>query len=161
MSKEMKLIMESWRGKVLQEQEIQTVGELKKIINLHRLKAAGKGTAKIAGGVVVDAAIDELSGKIPGLQAAFALFRGAKDTVSMIKKYYSAEDNFKTNTGLDKLNIDDNVSKIVDDEIETAFLKALIDMLDDMNDDDEIPDVNLELQKFLKRKFNQHSVEAR
>ena len=162
MSSDMKLIMESWRKKILQEQDtIQTVGQLKKVINLYRLKAVGKGTAKIAGGVVVDAAIDELTGKIPGLQAAFSLFGGAKDTVSMIKKYYSAEDNFKTNTGLDKLNIDDNVSKIVDDEIENAFLKALMDMLNGMNDSDEIPDVNQALQDYLKEKFNQHSVEAR
>ena len=153
MSKDMKLIMENWRGNVLQEQSIRTVGDLKKVINSHRLSQAGKETGKLA----VDTFVEE----IPVLGTAFRLFGASKDSKEILRKLYSAEDNFKTNTGLDKLNIDDNVSKIVDDEIENAFLKALMDMLNDMDDLEEIPDVNVALQNFLKRKFNQHSVEAK
>ena len=153
MSRDMKLIMESWRREVLQEQEVQTVGELKKVINSHRLAQTGKEAGKLA----VSSFIEE----VPVLGSAFRMFGVAKDSREILRKLYSAEDNFKTNTGLDKLNVDDNVSKIVDDEIENAFLKALIDMLNGMSDSDEIPDVNVALQNFLKRKFNQHSVEAR
>lgn len=153
MSKDMKLIMENWRGNVLQEQEIQTVGQLKKVINSHRLSQAGKETGKLA----VDSFIEE----VPILGSAFRMFGAAKDSREILRKLYAAEDSFKTNTGLDKLNVDDNVSKIVDDEIENAFLKALIEMLNNMDDSEEIPDVNVALQNFLKRKFDQHSVEAR
>ena len=153
MSKDMKLIMENWRGNVLQEQSIRTVGDLKKVINSHRLSQAGKETGKLA----VDTFVEE----IPVLGTAFRLFGASKDSKEILRKLYSAEDSFKTNTGLDKINIDDDVSKIVDDEIENAFLKALVDMLNDMDDLEEIPDVNVALQNFLKRKFNQHSVEAK
>ena len=149
----MKLIMENWRGNVLQEQSIRTVGDLKKVINSHRLSQAGKETGKLA----VDTFVEE----IPVLGTAFRLFGASKDSKEILRKLYSAEDSFKTNTGLDKINIDDDVSKIVDDEIENAFLKALMDMLNDMDDLEEIPDVNVALQNFLKRKFNQHSVEAK
>lgn len=159
MSNDMKVIMENFRRSMLVEQPIQTVGELKKILKLHQAKAMGKGAAKIAGGAIVDSVVDEISGKVPGLQAAFNLWGAAKDTVALAKKLYSAEDDFKTNTGLDKLNVNDDVSKIVDDPIEDAFLKDLIRSLGAMSDDEPIPDVNVALQTFMKGKFNQHSVE--
>ena len=159
MSKEMKIIMENFRRSVLNEQAVQTVGELKKILTLHRQQALGKGAAKIAGGAIVDSVVDEITGKVPGLQAAFNLFAGLKNTRELLKKLYSAEDDFKTNTGLDKLNVNDDVSKIVDDPIEDAFLKVLIKSLETMDDNDPIPDVNEKLQDFIKLKFNQHSVE--
>ena len=43
----------------------------------------------------------------------------------MVVPLYGAEDSFKSATGLDKLNVDDDVSKIVDDPIERDFLRQI------------------------------------
>ena len=68
------------------------------------------------------------------------------------------DDKFKSNTGLDKLNIDDNISKIVDDKVEAAFLNFLIDKLGKMNPDTPMPDASIELQDFLATKFDKNTV---
>jgi len=99
--------------------------------------------------------------QIPVVSNLFSLWKGAKDSADMLKKLYGADDKFKTNTGLDKLNIDDNVSKIVDDQIEVAFLNDLLKSMENLNDNDPIPDINKVFQDFLKKNFKQHSVEAK
>jgi hypothetical protein len=77
----------------------------------------------------------------------------------MIAQIYGADDKFQNMAGLEKFNIDDNVSKIVDNEIESAFLNDYLAKLDDMEDDEEIPDVTEALKDFLKFKFERNSVE--
>ena len=154
MKNNMKLIMESWRKKNLQEQDtIETVGDLRRTILNHRQSQAGKEVGKKA----VEMAIE----MTPGISNIYAVWKGVTDAKEMIGKLYGAEDNVQSNTGMDKLNVDDNVSKIVDDQIEQAFLNDLLATIEKMNDNDPIPDVNQALQNFLKNKFNQHSVEAR
>mgnify|MGYP001251721686 FL=1 len=151
MNKDMKLIIERWKNFVVKEQdEIQTVGQLKKIINIHRALEAGKETGKKAAEIAIE--------RIPGLGDLFAVWKGAKDAKEIIGKLYSAKDNFKTSTALDNINVDDDVSKIVDDPIEVAFIKDLLQTLAEMDDTDPIPDVNVELQKYLYTKFNGNQV---
>jgi len=150
MSKDMKLIMERWDRFVIEEQDKMTVGQLKKIISIHRATEAGKEAGKIAAETAIE--------QIPGLNNLFSLWKGAKDAKQIIGKLYGAEDNFRTSTGLDKLNVDDDVSKIVDDPIEVAFINYLLQKLSEMNDNDPIPDVNMELQKYLADKFNNNQV---
>jgi len=163
MKNDMKLIMESWRN--LQEQEdeqldnIKTVGQAKKFIKMYRLKKAGKGTMKTAGRVAVDSAVDELAGKIPGLKTAINIFKGAKTAKEMYFQLYGADDKFQNMAGLEKFNVDDNVSKIVDNTIESAFFNDYLVKLDKMEDDEEIPDVTEALKDFLKFKFERNSVE--
>lgn len=152
MKNDMKLIMESWRSQTLSEQ-LNTVGDLRKIIRDYREMKAGKEVAKKA----VEMTLEQ----IPGVNNLYAIWKGAKDTKDMLGKLYGAEDTAKSNTGMDKLNIDDNVSKIVDDRIEQAFLNDLLKGIEAMDDNDPIPDTNEKLQNYLKDKFNQHSVEAR
>jgi hypothetical protein len=151
---DMKLIMESWRQ--FNEQEgaetamaldgMETVGDLKKFIKSQRAAKAGSEIAKKAVGATVDA--------IPGLGNFKAIFDAAKDAIGIVKGLYGAGDNIKTNTHLDNLNVDDEVSKIVDDPIENAFLNYLLnDRFDD--DSESLADFNAteELQKFLAAKF--------
>ena len=83
------------------------------------------------------------------LATSFSLWKGAKDAKEIVGKLYGAEDSFKSATGLDKLNVDDDVSKIVDDPIEVAFINDLLKAMEDMDDLAPIPDVNAELQKYL------------
>jgi len=101
-----------------------------------------------------EAAIEQ----IPVVSNIFSLWKGAKDAKEIVGKLYGAEDSFKSATGLDKLNVDDDVSKIVDDPIEVAFINDLMKTIEDMDDLAPIPDVNAELQKFLASKFNSNQV---
>ena len=150
MKNNMNLIMESWRKHTLNE-ELSTVGDLRKTIRDYRTAEAGKEVGKKA----VEMAVEQ----IPGVNNLYAIWKGAKDTKEMLGKLYGAEDNVKSNTGMDKLNIDDNISKIVDDRLELAFLNDLLKSIQQMDDNDPIPDVNEKLQIYLKNKFNNHSVE--
>lgn len=154
MSKEMKTIMESFRRKVISEQQqLSTIGDLRKLIKVHRALETGKEAAKKAAEMAIE--------QIPVVSNLFSLWKGAKDSAEVIRKLYGSDDQFKTNTGLDKLNIDDNVSKIVDDQIEVAFLNDLLKSIESLNDADPIPDINEVFQEFLKKNFEQHSVEAK
>ena len=149
MKNDMKLIMESWRRKSLNEQ-LNTVGDLRKTISDYRAMEAGKEVGKKA----VEMAVEQ----IPGVNNLYAIWKGVKDSKDMIGKLYGAEDDIKSNTGMDKLNVDDNVSKIVDDRLEQAFLNDLLKSIQQMDDNDPIPDVNEKLKDYLKGKFNDHSV---
>jgi hypothetical protein len=144
--------MESWRTQALSEQ-LNTIGDLRKTIRDYRAMQAGKEVGKKA----VEMTIEQ----IPGVNNLYAIWKGTKGAKDMLGKLYGAEDTAKSNTGMDKLNIDDNVSKIVDDRIEQAFLNDLLKGIEQMDDNDPIPDTNEKLQNYLKDKFSQHSVEAR
>jgi hypothetical protein len=150
MSNKMKIIMESWGDFILQEAPLQTVGDLRKLIKTHRAKEAGKELGKKA----AEAAIEQ----IPVVSNIFSLWKGAQDAKEIVGKLYGAEDSFKSSTGLDKLNVDDDVSKIIDDPIEVAFINDLLKAMEDMDDLAPIPDVNAELQKYLADKFNSNQV---
>ena len=150
MSDNMKLIMENWDRFLLQEAPLDTVGDLKRLIRTHRALEAGKEIGKKA----AEAAIEQ----IPVVSNIFSLWKGAQDAKQIVGKLYGAEDSFKSATGLDKLNVDDDVSKIVDDPIEVAFINDLLKTIDGMDDLDPLPDVNDELQKYLAKQFNQNQV---
>lgn len=155
MKNDMKLIMESWRLSAINEapNPIQTVGEFRKFVQIYRAKEVGKEGSKKAA--------DALVGSIPVIGNVFNALKGAKDVKDVYKKIYGLDDDIKTNTGLDKLQVNDDVSKIVDDPIEVAFMNDFLGQLLDKGDEEPLPDVNDALQDFLKFKFNQHSVEAR
>lgn len=152
MSNEMKLIMESWDRFLLQEAPIQTVGDLKKLIKTHRAVEAGKEVGKKAAEMAIE--------QIPVVSNIFSIWKGAKEAKDMVAKLYGADDKLKSNTGLDKLNVDDDVSKIVDDPIEVSFLNDLLKTIDGMDDLDPIPDVNDALQAYLSDNFNQKQVKS-
>lgn len=150
MSNEMKVIMENWRREVLNEAPIQNVGQLKKVIKSYRLAQAGKEGAK----KVLDQIIDE----IPVIGNIKRIWGNAKDAKEIVAKMMGAEDDFQTQTGLDLLNMDDNVSKIVDNRIEQNFINRFLIFLDGLDDNDPIPNVEEKFSEFLKTTFDQHDV---
>lgn len=150
MSNDMKVIMENWRKEVLNEAPIQTVGQLKKVINSYRLAQAGKEGAK----KVLDQIIDE----VPVVGTLKRFWGNAKDAKQIVAKLMGAPDKFRTKTGLDLLNIPDNMSKIVDDPIETAFMNYYLNALNQLDDNAPIPDVEQEFNEFLRAKFDNHQV---
>ena len=164
---DMKLILEGWRSYRLNEifgskekeweriaaggihPEIQTVGDLSKAIKLMR--------ATSAGGQIGVKAMDTLIDAIPGVGNIKAVFDNAKDTAEIVKNMYGLGDGVKSNTNLDKLNIDYNVSKIVDDPIEMEFLNYLIkELIPSLPPETPMSqfDINKELQIYLTKQFD-------
>ena len=149
----MKLLLENWRV-YLAEQDtpegIETFEDLKKLLKSIEIKRKG--------GVVGKKAFEIGLGFIPGGSAAKELYDSAKDIKDFLQDLYSADDSFKTQSSLDSLNMDDNVSKIVDDQIEAAFLKVLPKLI--AGKTGPIGDYNItkELQAFLATKFDKTTV---
>lgn len=147
MSNDMKLIMESWRNNYLTEQvvePIETYGDLRTQLNT-AIKSKKKEAMK---GFGIGLVLDALGG---------AVF---KDTATFIKTMYNLPDDKKTNTVLDVfLNVDDDVSAIVDDNIENAFLQDFLKIIQDKPDDEKIKEnVTQMLQKYISDKFNKRTV---
>ena len=162
MSSDMKLIMESFRDFFAREQEIEnpenpvpdgeisTVGELKKVIANARAVEAGKEVAKqgFEAGVAL----------VPGLSNVYAVLKAATDAKSAIATLYGTDQEFQGQPALDKMKIDTNVSKIVDNKIENAFISDLLKQLDGMDDNDPLPDLNVMMQQFLAGQFDGNMV---
>ena len=167
---DMKFIMESFRAYQLNEvlpfgskkkekeweriaaggidPEIKTVEDLSKAIRLMRATNAGGEVGKLAVATIADA--------LPGVGNVKAVYDNIKDASKIVKNMYGLGDDVKTNTNLDKLNVDDNISKIVDDPIEMVFINYLIkDLIPSL--DPKTPmekfDINKELQNFLIKNF--------
>ena len=150
MSNDMKLIMENWRKEVLNETPIKTVGEMKKIINTYRLAQAGKKTFKKG--------LEQVVEEIPVIGTIKRIWGASKDAKEIVAKMMGADDEFKTQTGLDRLNMNDNVSKIVDDSVEQNFINRFLLFLDSMDDNEPVPDVEEKFSEYLKSTFDQHDV---
>ena len=129
--------------------DIQTVGDLKALIDAAiskkretKGKAAGKDLAK---GILADL--------LPGggtIAGAFGAF----------KAMYSMPDDKRTGTALDYLDVDDEVSAIVDDNVENKFLKAVVDSIENVDDNMRLKDFNMtkKLAKYIKQNFNARTV---
>jgi flagellar motor component MotA len=145
MSNKMKLIMEKWRFQLREvEEPIETYGQLRNQLNT-AIKSKKKSALRGFGiGLVFDA-------------LGAAIF---KDTATFIKTMYKLPDNKKTGTVLDVfLNVDDDVSAIIDDNIENAFLNDFMDMIQQKPDDERIDQsITKELQDYVARKYNQTTV---
>ena len=142
--------MENWRENVKQitsDKKLETVGELRAFVKVSRAKEAGAEIAKT------------IIGFLPGIGKAYKIFKGAKSLKNAFKTLNGAEDDVKTNTGMDRLNIDDEYSKIVDDGIEEGFLNDFLAKLEELPDDAPIPDANQHLEDYLKFRFNKRTVD--
>jgi hypothetical protein len=138
--------------------DIQTYGDLKKIIKAITTKQ--KVSAIVGGGkskatdIALDAAVEALKATIPGIglaKQAFDIFKGAA----------RKPDTKKTNTWLDKLDIDDNMSKIVDDTVENGFIQAMTKSIESEPDDKPLePDFNMNdrMIGFLQSKYQGRTI---
>lgn len=129
-----------------QDFRFKTYGDLKKVINVIKLQQKGKKLGGIA--------FDNIIGAIPGLGAA-------KTAYDVYKAAFSRPDNKKTNTWLDRLDIDDDTSKIVDDTIENGFLQDISNVFSTEPDDKPLEldfNMNDKLSEYLKNKYNNRTV---
>ena len=130
--------------------ELKTYGDLKKVLKAISLKQ--KGEKIVSQGKEV--AIDTLLGLIPGAGAA-------KTVLGFLQAAVKKPDAKKTNTWLDKLDIDDKVSQIVDDTIENQFMDAMSKKIEQEADDKELGDdfnMNTELQQWLANTYDKRTV---
>ena len=161
---DMTSILERWRKFQLNEQVEQntqtqttgssqkpeTYGDLKKLV---KDVISGQRTSAIKSGATTFT-IDQILGIIPGAS-------NAKSAFDFFKGVYNATDDKKTKTILDKINVDDEYSKIVDDKVEMAFIKNVSDAIMSKPDQEVIPpnfNINVELQNWLKSKYNQRTL---
>ena len=149
MRKEIEAQNKEFTGGKKGKPEINTVGDLKKLI----AKAKSKKQDQIRGGGVKDAATGMLADLIPGAGTI-------KDLASAAIQAYRLPDKAQSQTGLDYLNVDDAVSKIVADEVENAFLKSFAQKFAGQPDETPLKnvDINDMLAKFIASKFNNRTL---
>ena len=126
--------------------ELNTYGDLKKVINAIALKQKGEKIGNIALGTII--------GFIPGADVA-------KTTFEFIRAAISKPDTKKTGTWLDKLDIDDEMSAIVDDTVENGFMKTMSDTIESEPDDKPLEDnfnMNDKMVNYLKDKYEGRTV---
>jgi len=146
MPSDMKIIMEGWRSHINEEaaEEIQTVGQLRAAIN--------KAREDKKKGIVGKSAINVLS-SATGIDLIQSLG-------SMLKDVYRLPDEKRTNTFLDRLDVDDDVSDIVDDAIENMFLNDASKEFEGLPDDTRLDQIDMtqRLSDFIAKRFNQRTV---
>ncbi len=134
----------------LQQLGLETYGDLKTLINYIRL--GKKGSKLLIQGK--EFLIDQILGAIPGAGNAKSAFNFAK---AMFKK----PDTVKTKTWLDRLDIDDNMSKIVDDTVEDGFLQFFVKSLETTPDTAPLRqdfNMNTEMEEYLKKLYGERFV---
>lgn len=125
---------------------METYGDLKKAIKAVNQKLIG---TKI-GNFAVDIALDFL----PGAAAA-------RTTFDFIKSAFNKPDDKKTNSWVDKLDIDDEVSAIIDNSVENGFLKLISRTIDAEPDDKKLEsdfNMNQKMVDYLKNNYKGRTV---
>jgi hypothetical protein len=126
--------------------ELNTYGDLKQAIKTIQLKQKGEKIGNVA--------LDVVLNNIPGLGAA-------KTTFDFLKAAFSKPDTKKTKTWLDKIDVDDEVSAIVDDTVENNFLKTMAQMFDSEQDDAPLEqdfNMNQKMVDYLKKEYGGRTV---
>ena len=125
--------------------ELNTYGDLKKVLKAISLKQ--KGEKVVSKGKEI--AVDTFLSLIPGAGAA-------KTALDIMSALYKSPDSKKTNSWLDNLNIDDNFSKIIDDTVENGFLQVLYNTIEQNSNDKPLEadfDLNEKLKEYLKKHY--------
>jgi LDH2 family malate/lactate/ureidoglycolate dehydrogenase len=138
--------MENWRKYTLKEVEkpIETYGDLRS-----QLQAAIKSKKRKAlKGFGIGLVFDALGGQV------------FKDTATFIKTMYKLPDDKKTGTVLDVfLNVNDDVSAIIDDRLENAFLQQFMNIIQSKPNDEKIKtSITQELQNWVAQRHNSNTV---
>ena len=125
---------------------METYGDLKKAIKVIGLKQKGAAIGNVA--------VDVVLNSIPGAGAA-------KTTFDFIKAAFNKPDTKKTNSWLDKLDVDDNMSAIVDDTVENGFLKMIAKTIESESDDKPLEsdfNMNQRMVDYLKKNYGGRTV---
>jgi hypothetical protein len=130
--------------------ELNTYGDLKKLIN--GISKRQKGEKILSKGK--EFALDQVLGLIPGAS-------NAKTAFDFIKTAVGKPDTKKTNTWLDKLDVDDEMSAIVDDTVENGFMQSMAKSIESEPDDKALEDdfnMNAKMVDYLKKTYDGRTV---
>jgi hypothetical protein len=126
-------------------QRMETYGDLQGFISIAKLKKLG---SKVGG--VLKAAV----GFIPGLGSV-------SSAIDVIRALAKKQDGKTTNTFLDKMDIDDKASAIVDDKVEMNFIKFMSDKIEGENPQKSLPsnfDMNVYFNSFLNQTYSNRTI---
>lgn len=125
-------VLREWVREVLQEksgvEDVETVGDLKSLINKAIKAKKLKGGAKAIGDGAVEA--------VPFLGAA-------KTVAGALKTMYQLPDNARPKGALKNIDVDDDISTMLDDKIENKFLNAMAKKLSSLSNDKPLSDLNM------------------
>jgi len=133
---------------------LETYGDLKKAIKIIQLK---KGAGKVGGAVAnvgIEAAIDAAKTLFPGIGTAKSIF-------DVVKIFVQAPDTKKTKTWLDKLQVDDETSAIIDDTVENGFIQLITKAIESEPDTKSLEDdfnMNAKLVDYLKNTYDGRTI---
>jgi hypothetical protein len=126
--------------------ELNTYGDLKKVINAVSKQQKGEKIGQVA--------LSTIIGVIPGAEVA-------KTTFDFIKAAFQKPDTKKTKTWLDKLDIDDEMSAIVDDTVENGFLQILAKTIENESDTKPLEsdfNMNAKMVNYLKQTYSGRTI---
>ena len=140
------------KEKIKSIDDVKTVGDLRAVIKYAKLKKQGKEGVKGVASAVADIVVDEIQGMIPG-------FATVKNLAMAAKNAYKLPDDAKAGA-LASLNVDDDVSKVLDDAVENQFFDEYLKGLSALSDDAELEsiDVSKALENWMKKKYNNTTV---
>jgi hypothetical protein len=129
---------------------METYGDLKKVIN--SIKSKQRGAKIVSQGKSF--VLDQVLGVIPGAS-------NAKTTFDFLRAAFEKPDTRKTQTWLDKLDIDDEMSAIIDDTVENGFLKIMANTIEAKSDTKPLEsdfNMNAKMVDYLKDKYEGRTV---
>ena len=124
-----------------------TFGELKLVLNAISTSSKSKKGIEVG---------KNLLGLIPGLDTGDKI----STAYDLVKSLYSIKDDNRPNNFLANFDMDDQVSQIVDNDLEDDFIKELIKKIENMPDSKKIGNFNIteQLRGYLAKKFNNRTV---
>ena len=134
--------------------DIQTYGDLKKVINSITRKQKLGALGGVGKDQLIGTAVDLLGKVVPGVAAA-------KTTFDIVKALMTKPDTKKTGTWLDKLDIDDEMSAIVDDTVENGFMQMMSKTIESKPDNQPLEsdfNMNSEMVNYLKNQYSGRTV---
>ena len=134
--------------------DLKTYGDLKKVISSitrnQKIKDIGGGIVNIG----IEGAIDAAKAIVPGIGTA-------KTTYDLMKKFISKPDTKKTKTWLDKLDVDDSMSRIIDDTVENGFIQTISKTVESEPDTKPLEqdfNMNQKLVDYLKNQYQGRTI---
>ena len=134
--------------------DLKTYGDLKAAI---KSITTGQKLKDLKGGLIdvgIEGVIDAAKTIIPGIGTA-------KTTYDLVKKFITKPDTKKTNTWLDKLDVDDSMSKIIDDTVENGFMQTISKTIESEPDTKPLEqdfNMNQKLVDYLKNQYQGRTI---
>ena len=157
-------IRNSLRQQLLSEEDngSVTVGDIKSALEYAKgknLKSAFAAASKEAGKKGAKLGLNFLLSLLPGASAVSSAIEAGLEFKELANAAKSVSPEAKkTNPAWDLLTIDPDKSAIVDDAIEADFFKAISDKIKNLDDDDVLPDMDVQLNSYLRNRFNNTAI---